>query len=291
MFARTIQTFRLVLQLIRWHKPAGTLLLVLPSIAGLFVATDGIPDGRLLVIFALGAFATRSLGCIVNDILDRNLDAKVARTRTRPLASGELPLWAAVMAAILMATCALYLLFLLPATAILAGILGAFLLLVYPLAKRYVAWPQLVLGLAFSWGIVVGWAVQPSTETLQPALLLFAATYAWIQAYDTIYALCDRSDDYRVGINSSAIVLGRFAPLGIAGFHLLALALWGSIGAMLGSGYAFWVFLALAAATQTWQVWVVATHTEDKERLLTAFASNGWTGVFVLLAVAAHYWH
>ena len=283
-------THSLLLQLIRWDKPVGTMLLLLPTLAALFVASGAIPSGRLLLIFAAGCFITRSLGCIVNDIFDRELDARVARTRERPLASGKLSLKAAILFAILLAACALWLLYLLPKSTWVAGAIGALLLTVYPLAKRYLAWPQLVLGFAFSWGVIMVWASIPSADTLAPIILLFFGTFAWIQAYDTIYALCDRQDDYDAGINSSALVLGDSAPHAIAGLHLLALGCWSALGYLLDADRTFWSFLVLAAATQVHQLYTIFRFTDEGSKLLASFTNNGYTGSFVLLAIASLYW-
>lgn len=244
---------RLVAQLIRLPNQTGTLLLMLPTLWALVLASRGRPNPTLLVIFAAGSFLMRSAGVIVNDIADRRLDRQVDRTKTRPLASGALSVPEALAVLLLLLTAASGLVLILDRLAILLSPVALLLAALYPFSKRILPLPQAVLGIAFGWGVVMAWAA--ARGTLEPqAWLLFGGAIAWAVAYDTIYALQDREDDQRVGIKSSAILFGRWMWLAVAiSFGLMVLCL-GWAGWLSGIGVVFYGVLVASCGFVSQQI-------------------------------------
>ncbi len=267
--------------LMRLDRPIGTWLLYWPCAWS--VALGGV-WGRWALFgwFLLGAFAMRSAGCVYNDIVDRNLDRSVERTRLRPLASGRVSVRAAWV--LVLALCAVGLLVLLQLPRPAQGIALASLLLVaaYPFMKRITWWPQAWLGLVFSWGALVGWpAVNGGLET--PALWLYAGTVAWVIGYDTLYAIQDVEDDALVGVKSSARRLGRKAPLGVGLFYLLALILWGA--ALWSARPERLALLALLPAAFHLMSQAVRANPDDGAGALALFRSNRIAGLLVFMAM------
>ena len=269
--------------LMRLDRPIGSWLLYWPCVWS--VALAGVGDRwDLFLWFALGAFATRSAGCVYNDIVDRDLDRRVERTRLRPLASGRVPLRSAwVLIGML---CLIGLLVLLQLNPLAAAIALASVVpvAVYPFMKRLTWWPQAWLGLVFSWGALVGWPAVTGTFDWTPALLWFGSI-AWVIGYDTLYAIQDMEDDALVGVKSSARRLGDRAPVGIALFYALALLLWGA---------AIWSvrpdLLALAAlipAALHLANQALRADPKDGELALKLFRSNRTCGFLIFLAMLA----
>jgi 4-hydroxybenzoate polyprenyltransferase len=269
--------------LMRLDRPIGSWLLYWPCVWS--VALAGVGDRwDLFLWFALGAFATRSAGCVYNDIVDRDLDRRVERTRLRPLASGRVPLRSAwVLIGML---CLIGLLVLLQLNPLAAAIALASVVpvAVYPFMKRLTWWPQAWLGLVFSWGALVGWPAVTGTFDWTPALLWFGSI-AWVIGYDTLYAIQDMEDDALVGVKSSARRLGDRAPVGIALFYELALLLWGA---------AIWSvrpdLLALAAlipAALHLANQALRADPKDGELALKLFRSNRTCGFLIFLAMLA----
>jgi 4-hydroxybenzoate polyprenyltransferase len=268
-------------ELIRLPNQTGTLLLMLPTLWALVLASEGRPEPRLLAIFAAGAFLMRSAGVVLNDLADRDLDRRVARTRNRPLASGVVSVRAAGLLAVGLLGLAAALLLLLPAPARRLGP-GAFILAaLYPLAKRVIHVPQAVLGMAFGWGVLMAWAAV--RERLEPeAWLLYAATLLWALAYDTIYALQDLEDDRRIGVRSAALLFGRGTWLAVAaalGGMLLLLACGGWLA---GLGAAFYAALAGVAGFLAWQVARLHAATVPPALAFAMFKQHVWVGWAVL---------
>jgi 4-hydroxybenzoate polyprenyltransferase len=267
--------------LMRLDRPIGTWLLFWPCAWG--VALAGV-RGRwdLFLWLALGAFAMRSAGCVYNDIVDRDLDKSVERTRLRPLASGRTSLKAAWALTFGLSLIGLIVLLQLNRTAQLVALASLALVAAYPFMKRITWWPQAWLGLVFSWGALVGWpAVRGSLD--MPAMLLWLGSVAWVVGYDTLYAIQDMEDDALVGVKSSARRLGGKAPLGIAIFYTLALIGWGT---------AIWAvkpdWLALAAlipAALHLANQALRADPKDGEGALALFRSNRWCGLLVFLAM------
>ncbi len=267
--------------LMRLDRPIGTWLLYWPCAWGVALAGVG---GRwdLFAWLALGAFVMRSAGCVYNDIVDRDLDKKVERTRLRPLASGRVSLRAAWALTLSLCLVGLAVLLQLNRTAQLVGLASLALVAAYPFMKRITWWPQAWLGLVFSWGALVGWpAVTGSVD--MPAILLWFGSVAWVVGYDTLYAIQDVEDDALVGVKSSARRLGDKAPLGVALFYALALAGWG--GAVWAVKPDWLALVALVPAAVHLAGQVARADPNDGEGALTLFRSNRWCGLLVFLAM------
>jgi 4-hydroxybenzoate polyprenyltransferase len=267
--------------LMRLDRPIGTWLLYWPCAWSVALAGVG---GRwdLFLWLAPGALATRSAGCIYNDIVDRDLDRRVERTRLRPLASGRVPLAAAWVLIALLLAVALVVLLQLERTAQLLSLASIAPVAAYPFMKRITWWPQAWLGLVFSWGALVGWPAVTSRFEL-PALLLWFGSIAWVIGYDTLYAIQDMEDDALVGVKSSARRLGSRAPLGVGIFYAIALILWGA---------ALWVvrpdwlaLLALAPAAIHLANQALRADPADGQLALRLFRSNRTCGLLVFLAM------
>jgi 4-hydroxybenzoate polyprenyltransferase len=267
--------------LMRLDRPIGTWLLFWPGAWG--VALSGV-RGRwdLFAWLALGAFAMRSAGCVYNDIVDRELDKSVERTRLRPLASGRVSLRAAWLLTISLCLVGLAVLLQLNRTAQLVALASLALVAAYPFMKRITWWPQAWLGLVFSWGALVGWPAVTGSLGL-PAILLWLGSVAWVVGYDTLYAIQDVEDDALVGVKSSARRLGDKAPLGVAIFYALALAGWGSAVWLVKPDWLALVALVPAAIHVAGQV--ARADPKDGEGALALFRSNRWCGLLVFLAM------
>ncbi|MEO8547835.1 MAG: 4-hydroxybenzoate octaprenyltransferase [Sphingomicrobium sp.] len=269
--------------LMRLDRPIGSWLLYWPGAWS--VALAGV-DGRwdLFLWLALGAFAMRSAGCVYNDIVDRELDGRVERTRLRPLASGRVSLSAAWALTILLCSIGLIVLLQFNRTAQAIALASLVLVAAYPFMKRITWWPQAWLGLVFSWGALVGWpAVTGNLEA--PALWLYAGSVAWVIGYDTLYAIQDREDDALVGVKSSARRLGQSAALGVGIFYALAIILW---GAAIWSVRPDWLaLLALLPAALHLANQALRADPRDGEGALQLFRSNRTCGLLVFLGMLA----
>jgi len=270
------------LRLARFDRPIGAWLLLLPCwwSTGLAAVKAGaaVPNLWHLLLFFIGAFVMRGCGCTWNDIVDRNIDAQVARTRSRPIPSGQVSLTGAVVFLALQALVGLAVLLQFNGFAIAAGIASLGVVAVYPFMKRITYWPQIVLGLAFSWGALMGWAAAFKTLNL-PALLLYAGSIAWVIAYDTIYAHQDREDDALLGLKSTALLFGARTKAALAVFFSAAVVLIGLAGWSAGAGMVFALGLAAFAAHLAWQVWRV--DIEDPVLCLALFKSNRDAGLIL----------
>jgi len=271
------------LKLARFDRPVGTWLLLWPCWWGLALAGA---EAWLYVLFGLGALAMRAAGCVVNDMLDRDLDARVARTADRPLARGDLTILQALVFLALLLALGLAVLVQLPRDAVAVGAGSLGLVALYPLMKRITHWPQAFLGLTFNWGALVAWAAAGEGPPW-PALALYAAGICWTLGYDTIYAHQDKQDDARVGVKSTALRLGAASRAWIAGFYALA---WACLAAAaLLAGLPWWTALALlpAAAHLAWQVRTV--DLDSPPSCMAVFRSNvdmGWLVVAAFLLAA-----
>lgn len=275
-----------LLQLIRFDKPVGTLLLLWPTLCALWFAAKGIPEPGLLMIFVVGTFLTRSAGCIVNDLADRNLDGGVARTEARPLVTGAVTVREALLLfAVLMLLAFILVLFTNTFTVQLSFIALA-LASTYPFMKRYTHLPQLALGAAFSWGIPMAFAAQAGT--LPPALwLLYLGNLFWTVAFDTAYAMVDREDDLKVGIKSSAILFGRHDRLAIGLLQAACLLSFYLAGRAFGLGDIFNGSLVIAAGLFGYQQ--VMIRERRPEACFRAFLHNNWVGMVFFVGVAMNY--
>lgn len=267
------------LRLIRIDRPIGTWLLLFPCWWSVSLASEGLPDPGLMVLFAIGALVMRGAGCVLNDIADRDFDFRVARTRARPIASGEISVPKAIlfMAALLLGGLAVLIQF--NAFAVALGIASLPLVVFYPFAKRFTHWPQAVLGLTFNWGALLGWAAVRGG--IDPAALaLYAGGVFWTLGYDTIYAHQDKEDDARIGIKSSARLLGDASKPWLTSFYITTIILWALAGWAAGFGWVFGLGLALAAGHFVWQVRAVDLDRPDS--CLAVFRANTWVGWLVL---------
>ena len=279
LLARLPETPRVLAQLARLDRPIGWWLLFWPGAWAVALAGGGFARWPLIAWLLLGSIAMRGAGCVFNDIVDRDLDRKVARTAARPLASGTMALktaWAWLLALCLVGLIVLLQLRLM-AQIVALGSLA--LVAAYPFMKRITGWPQIWLGLVFAWAALVGWSDVAGALTL-PGLLLYAGTIPWIVGYDTIYALQDREDDALIGIGSSALSMGRHVRLGVTLCYALALTLWAAaIWQVRGQGLALAALLPMAAHL----LWQVATLKEDGVDPLRKFRSNRFAGLLMFL--------
>src|SRR4249919_996418 len=269
--------------LIRGDRPVGTLLLLWPTWWALWLAADGMPPLKILLIFSVGVWLTRSAGCVINDYADRWLDPQVERTRTRPLASGAVSPREALIVFVLMMLVAFTLVTFTNWLTIYLSVAGAFLAASYPFLKRYTYLPQVYLGLAFGWGIPMAFAaVQGWVPPL--AWLLFLGNLLWTTGYDTWYAMVDREDDLRAGAKSTAILFGDadlIAQGVIYGGFLVTMILVGS-RAELGLNY--YVGLTVAAGFIVWQF--AQARDRSREHCFAAFINNQWVGMLVFAGIA-----
>lgn len=277
-----------IIRLIRLHQPVGTLLLLWPTLCALWLAAGQWPGWRLIAVMALGAFCMRSAGCAYNDRADYRLDRSVSRTADRPLATGELSDRIALLTAAVLVACAAGLVLLPGLQTALVAALGLGPAALYPYVKRHSNYPQLVLGVAFAWGVPVAW-VAGGGEVNWAALLFFVGTWCWIVSYDTQYAMSDRSDDVLAGVGSTAIGFGPHERLVIALMQGGALLLWSSGIAMTGVGFTgSWgvveLSLALVAALFIHQLWIIRDR--QPQACLRAFRSNALAGMALFAGIA-----
>src|SRR5665647_1900916 len=275
--------FSLYLQLIRWNRPAGWLLLLWPTLSALWVASHGFPGWHLLVVFTLGTFLMRSAGCCLNDVADRDFDRHVKRTAQRPVTSGALPVSEALALGAVLAMLAFGLVLTTNAAAIAWSFAALAVALIYPFAKRYVAMPQAVLGVAFSFGIPMAFA---AVQSRVPALawLLLLGNLFWVIAYDTEYAMVDRDDDLRIGMKTSAITLGRFDVAGVMLSYLVFLLIWAAALAGRIAPAAIVMSMGLALLQALWHGWLIRKR--ERDDCFKAFRLNHWLGFTVFAGIA-----
>jgi 4-hydroxybenzoate polyprenyltransferase len=273
------------LRLARLDRPIGSWLLLLPCwwSAGLAaVAAHEQVNLWHVVLFFVGAFAMRGAGCTWNDIVDRDLDAMVERTRSRPIPSGQVSVAAAFAFLALQALVGLAVLLQFNRFTVLTGITSLAVVVVYPFMKRVTYWPQIALGLAFSWGALMGWpAVFARLDW--PALWLYAGAIAWVIGYDTIYAHQDREDDALIGIKSTALLFGERTKPMLVVCYALAVLLIAVAGSLVGAGIVFWLGLMVFAAHLTWQIWRL--DITDPANCLAVFKSNRDAGLILFAAL------
>jgi 4-hydroxybenzoate polyprenyltransferase len=278
-----ITKLKLYLDLIRWNRPAGWLLLLWPSLAALWVAADGFPGWHLIAVFTLGTILMRSAGCCVNDVADRDFDKHVKRTANRPVTSGRLGVKEALAVGVVLALCAFGLVLTTNAAAIAWSFAALAVTLAYPYAKRFVSMPQAVLGVAFSFGIPMAFAaVQGQVPLLAWGLLL--GNLFWVLAYDTEYAMVDRDDDLNIGMKTSAITLGRWDVVAIMGFYGAYLAIWAALLEAAARSHWFWLGLLGAALQVGWHFALIRDRT--REGCFKAFRLNHWLGFSVFAGIA-----
>jgi 4-hydroxybenzoate polyprenyltransferase len=275
-----------LLQLIRFDRPIGTLLLLWPTLWALWLAAKGVPDYHLLAIFIAGTFLTRSAGCIVNDLADRDLDGAVARTKARPLVTGAVTVVEAITLFVGLLLVALVLVLFTNKLTIMLSLIAVVLASSYPFMKRYTHLPQLVLGAAFSWGIPMAFAAQ--RDALPPAMwLIYFGNLLWTTAYDTAYAMVDREDDLKVGIKSSAILFGQYDRVMIAILQMASLLCLYLAGLAFDLGIYYNTSLIVAAVLFGYQQYLIRDR--HPEACLKAFLHNNWVGMVIFAGVAISY--
>ena len=284
----------LVLDLIRWDRPAGWLLLLWPSLSALWIAGDGWPGWHLVAVFVLGTILMRSAGCCVNDVADREFDRHVKRTTQRPVTRGAMSVRAALAVGAVLGLAAFVLVLTTNPPTILLSFAALAVTLLYPYAKRAVAMPQAVLGVAFSFGIPMAfaaaqggadWRLAGVTAAVPPhAWWLLLGNVFWVLAYDTEYAMVDRDDDLRLGMKTSAITLGRWDVTAVMLFYAVFLASWAALGRSLGLGTVFLLGMAVAAVQVGWHYTLIRSR--SREGCFKAFRLNHWVGFAVFCGVA-----
>ena len=272
-------------RLMRFDRPVGFFLLLWPVLWTLWIAADGQPDSQVLLVFVLGVVLLRSAGCVINDYVDRHLDAQVSRTRGRPLASGEIkPRQALALSGILLALAFLLVLTLSLPTQLMA-VAALLFIIPYPYMKRLHHYPQAYLGASFAWGVLMAWVAQTNSFPTLPVWLIYFSTVAWALAYDTMYALADYADDKKAGIKSTAIAFGSWVRFAIAGLQVLTLVLLSTLGMVAQLGLFYELGLLAAAGLAVYQQYLLGRA--DNQAYLRAFANNAWFGLVVFAGLFA----
>ena len=274
--------FSKVIRLLRWNKPEGRLILMIPGLWGVFLAAHGKPPLPLVGVIILGTLATSALGCVVNDLWDKDIDPEVERTKTRPLASRALSIKVGIVVAVVSLICAAILAFYLNPVSFWLCVAAVPVILLYPGAKRVFPVPQLVLSIAWGFAVLISWSAV--TQNLsQPTWLLWGATVLWTLGFDTVYAMSDREDDKRIGVNSSAIFFGDYVQEAIAVFFVGTVGLLVWLGIVTHLHVAFWISLVIAFAGWVWQYFRLKKTELPSDAYGEMFRQNVWIG-FILLA-------
>jgi 4-hydroxybenzoate polyprenyltransferase len=268
--------------LMRFHKPVGILLLWFPTAWALWLANEGRPPLRLVILFLLGTILMRAAGCVINDIADRHVDLHVQRTRQRPLVTGDVGLIQALALVLVLLSFALFVLIQLPSQCFYYALVALFITVLYPFCKRFIQGPQFVLGLAFSMGIPMTFTA--SNQSFNGTMVcLFLINFFWILAYDTQYAMVDRDDDLRIGVKSTAILFANYDRVFIACFQIFFHLLWLVLAFELHFSTAFFILWFAAIFLLFYQQKCLATR--ERESYLQAFSSNSWYGLIMWLAL------
>ncbi len=279
---RLSERFPLYLRLMRLDRPIGILLLMWPTLWGLWMAADGLPPPYILFAFVAGTVLMRSAGCVINDFADRNFDGHVERTRARPLATGAVTVREALWLAVFLALLALLLVLPLDRLVLWLSIPAVFLAASYPFTKRFLAIPQAYLGIAFGFGIPMAFAaVHGSVPAV--AWLMLVANVFWAIAYDTEYAMVDRPDDLKIGIKSAAITFGRFDVAAVMTCYAITLGLLATVGVVQGLGMPYYAGLAIAAGIAGYHYTLIRGR--ERPNCFKAFLHNNWLGAVVFLGL------
>lgn len=274
-------------RLMRLHRPIGIWLLLWPTLWALWIASAGQPAPKVFAVFVLGTVLLRSAGCVINDLADRKIDPHVRRTADRPIASGEVtPAEALVLFVGLMLLGLALVLTMNPLTVSLA-VLGAVLTVVYPFMKRLIAAPQLVLGAAFAWGVPMVYAATTGDWPERSGWLIYLCTVVWVVIYDTEYAMADRDEDLKLGVQSTAILFGEMDIAIVAGLQLVLIGGLLLIGQSAELGLWYWLGLVAAGGSCLRQLWLIRRR--DPAGCLAAFLNNAWFGGAVFAGIALDY--
>ncbi len=288
---------QLYLQLIRWDRPAGWLLLLWPTLSALWLAAGGFPGWHLVAVFTFGTILMRSAGCCINDVADREFDKHVKRTAQRPVTRGAVSVREALAVGAVLALLAFALVLTTNRLTVALSFAALLVTLAYPYAKRVFSMPQAVLGVAFSFGIPMAFAAVRGADSVGwaalgdavPALAwwLLLGNLFWVLAYDTEYAMVDRDDDLRIGIQTSAITLGRFDVAAVLSFYAIHLAMWTVLTWPLAGSTWLAAGFAAAAAQAVWHGWLIRDRQRDP--CFKAFRLNHWVGFAVFAGIAVSY--
>lgn len=276
-----------IARLMRLEKPYGTLLLLLPTLWSLFVASEGRPTLKHLAVFIIGSFLMRSAGCVANDMADRKFDARVERTKARPLAAETLTTKQALIVLVILLSFSFLTVLQLNLFTILLSFAALFVALLYPFSKRVTHLPQMVLGIAFSWGILMAWTAVRNSLSITPVLILLANLF-WATGYDTVYALMDRDDDVRIGVKSTAILFGRQSWLAVGFFYSLVILFLSLAGKQLQMGVIYYAALTGMALFFLFQS-IQLRKLPGRAALFSLFRSHVWVGLIILIGIALNY--
>lgn len=275
-------TWLTIIRLLRWDKPAGRLILMIPALWAVFLAARGTPPLPLVGVIVLGTLATSAAGCVANDLWDRNIDPQVERTRARPLASRALSVRTGIVVGLIALICAGVLALYLNQLTFWLCVAAVPVILLYPSAKRVFPVPQLVLAIAWGFGVLISWtAVTARLE--EPMWILWGATVFWTLGFDTVYAMSDREDDKRIGINSSALFFGKYAAEAVGVFFTCTVILLEWLAIVMDLKLGFWLALAIATTAWLWQYSRLSQKDIPRPVYAETFRQNVWIG-FVLLA-------
>ncbi|MEA5617940.1 4-hydroxybenzoate solanesyltransferase [Cronbergia sp. UHCC 0137] len=273
-----------IVRLLRWHKPEGRLILMIPALWALFLAAAGKPPLPLVGVIILGTLATSAAGCVVNDLWDRDIDPQVERTRDRPLASRALSIKVGIVVGIIALTCAAVLAFYLNPLSFWLSVAAVPVILLYPGAKRVFPIPQLVLSIAWGFAVLISWSAVTQNISL-PTWLLWGATVLWTLGFDTIYAMSDREDDRRIGVNSSALFFGQHTPTAIGIFFAATTILLAALGISIQLNAAFWITLIISSIGWFWQYLNLKNPKIPNHAYGQMFRQNVWIGFLLLLGM------
>jgi len=274
------------IQLTRLHKPVGTILLLWPALWALWLAADGVPDFKVLVIFILGTFVIRAAGCVINDFADRKFDGQVKRTSYRPVANGRISPTEALLVFVVLSLVAFGLVLLTNRLTVELAVVGIFIIALYPFMKRYTHLPQVVLGIAWAWSIPMAFAAQTNSLPT-PIWTLVAGVVTWTLVFDTFYAMVDRDDDLRIGIKSTAILFGEQDLAMIGVLQLLTVFAFLLNGQNFGRGGWYYLSVLLVGLQFLSQLYI-ARH-RDRDACFRAFLSNKWVGLTLFLGLILDY--
>ena len=273
-------------RLTRLDRPIGTLLLLWPCLMALVLAAGGMPDLKVLIIFIIGVVIMRACGCIINDYADRDLDSHVERTKSRPLASGEISTKEALLLFVILGLAAFGLVLLLNGLVVKLSVVGIILTIIYPFTKRVTNMPQMFLGVVWSWSIPMAYAAQTGEVPIE-AWWLFAANWFWTVAYDTMYAMVDRDDDLKIGIKSTAILFGKYDRQIIGLFQLAALLCFIAAGWSADRGLVYGLGLLTFVGFSTYQQMLIFGR--ERAPCFKAFLNNNWAGLALFVSLGADY--
>ncbi|MTJ13482.1 4-hydroxybenzoate octaprenyltransferase [Anabaena sp. UHCC 0187] len=277
-----------IIRLLRWNKPEGRLILMIPALWAVFLAAAGKPPLPLVGVIIFGSIATSAAGCVVNDLWDRDIDPQVERTRDRPLASRALSVQVGIVVGIVSLACAAVVAFYLNSLSFWLSVAAVPVIVLYPGAKRVFPIPQLVLSIAWGFAVLISWSAVTANITT-PTWLLWGATVLWTLGFDTIYAMSDRIDDQRIGINSSALFFGKYAPTAIAIFLIGTIILLAGVGFLVNLNTAFWISLVMASIGWIWQIIRLQQPEIPHPAYGEMFRQNVWIGFLILAGMIIGY--